>query len=74
MVRCAAALHEILEGEGGQHDDAGLPRHCRRDAANPRCPGRKNPVCLEFGTDGGRIVTKADLALALALRYQKLLD
>ena len=39
-----------------------------------RCPGRKNTVCLEFGTDGGRIVTKADLALALALRYQKLLD
>jgi hypothetical protein len=39
-----------------------------------RCPGWKNPVCLEFGTDGGRIATKADLALRLALRYQKLLD
>jgi hypothetical protein len=39
-----------------------------------RCPDRKNPVCLKFGTDGGRIATKADLALALALRYQKLLE
>jgi hypothetical protein len=39
-----------------------------------RCPGRKNTVCLEFGTDSGRIATKANLALMLALRYQKLLD
>jgi hypothetical protein len=23
-----------------------------------RCQGRKNPVCLEIGTDGGRIATK----------------
>ena len=33
-----------------------------------RGPCRKSPVCLEFGTGGGRIATKADLALMLALR------
>ena len=74
MVRCAAAWRETLEGEGGQHDDAGLPHNCRRDAANPSLPGPEEPGMLGDWHRWRTHCDQADLALAWALRYQKLLN